>query len=84
MNTSGVGFARRAIFDRHAASLDDDLVITVADEGSDPGESRFVTIGLGANGRVLVVVYCYRDQDIRIISARPADPGEREEYEGQP
>jgi len=32
-----------------------------------------VTLGLGAAGRVLVVVFSWRGRDIRIISARPAD-----------
>ena len=33
-------------------------------------------------GRLLVVVYHYRDEDeIRVISARPAEPHERREYQ---
>jgi hypothetical protein len=36
---------------------------------------------LGAAGRLLVVVYTYRGEDIRIISARPAEPHENEQYE---
>jgi hypothetical protein len=36
---------------------------------------------VGAKGRVLVVVYSYRNQNIRIISARKAEPREREQYE---
>jgi uncharacterized DUF497 family protein len=42
---------------------------------------RFVSIGLGAKGRVLVVVYSYRGEIIRIISARAAEPHERLQYE---
>ena len=38
------------------------------------GEQRFVTLGLDALGRVLVVVYTYRSDTIRIISARRATP----------
>ncbi|MBV8211369.1 MAG: BrnT family toxin [Burkholderiaceae bacterium] len=45
-------------------------------------EARFVTVGLGALGRVLVVVWTERDDDYRIISARPATPAERRRYEG--
>ncbi|MFN6201344.1 MAG: BrnT family toxin [Acidobacteriota bacterium] len=33
-----------------------------------------------ANGRVLVVIYTYRGEKIRIISARAATPPEREQY----
>ena len=61
----------------------DDFAMTVADDESDPGERRFVTVGMGAKGRVLVVAYCYRGEDIRIISARPAEPHESKEYETQ-
>ncbi len=45
------------------------------------GEQRFMTIGLDFLGHVVVVVYTYRDEDIRIISARPATKAERSMYE---
>ncbi len=61
--------------------FEDDDAITVTDEDSDPHEVRFVAIGMGAKGRVLVVVYCYRGKKIRIISARLAGPQERRQYE---
>lgn len=44
-------------------------------------EERFVGMGMGALGRVLIVVYTYRGDDIRIISARVAAAHERAEYE---
>jgi len=44
-------------------------------------EQRFVSIGIDAIGRVLVVVYTYRGEDIRLISARSATKRERERYE---
>jgi hypothetical protein len=63
-----------------ATVFDDDLAITIPDEH--PDEERFVTIGMDALARVLVVVYTWRDDEtIRIISARKATPQEREEYE---
>jgi hypothetical protein len=58
--------------------LEDDRAVTVRDEAY--GEERWVTIGTDAIGRVLVVVYVWRGGDIRIISARPASPGEAREY----
>lgn len=61
--------------------FDDDDAITIRDEDSDPHEVRFVSIGTGAKERVLVVVYCYRGENIRIISARLAEPRERSRYE---
>jgi len=45
------------------------------------GEQRFVTIGMDFLGRIIVVVYTYRENDIRIISARVATKREKEKYE---
>ena len=45
--------------------------------------SGFVTIGRGTMGRLLVVVCTWRGENIRIISARPAEADEREQYEAQ-
>jgi uncharacterized DUF497 family protein len=38
---------------------------------------------MGAAARLLVVVYTWRGENIRIISARPAEAHEREEYEAE-
>jgi len=64
--------------------LDDPYSITITDHESDPTEERFVTLGLDIYGRLLAVVYTYRNEDIRLISARPATPREREQYGRQP
>jgi uncharacterized DUF497 family protein len=61
----------------------DDDAITIVDDESDSDEQRLVTLGMGLKGRVLVVVYCYNGDDIRIISARTAERPEREQYEAQ-
>ena len=45
------------------------------------GEQRFVAIGMDILGRMLTVVYTYRDEDIRLISARLATRKERDRYE---
>jgi uncharacterized protein len=57
----------------------DDLAITIPDERFD--EERFITIGVDAFGRTLVVVYTMRDDEIRVISARKASRQERQQYE---
>ncbi|MGB4781826.1 BrnT family toxin [Candidatus Methylomirabilis sp.] len=44
-------------------------------------EQRFVSIGLDPVGRLLVVVYTFRGEDIRLISARRATRQERRAYE---
>ena len=70
----GVAFADAvSVFaDERALSITDDY----------PGEDRFVTIGMDAFGRVLVVVFTWREEVIRIISARKATARERKQYEG--
>lgn len=49
--------------------LSDPLALTIEDTDAE-GEVRFVTIGLGNAGEVLVVVYTERGGDFRLISAR--------------
>ncbi len=46
------------------------------------GEARFVTIGMSFAFAILVVVYTFRDDDIRLISARRASKSEGKAYEG--
>ena len=43
-------------------------------------EERFITMGMDAECRILVVVYTWRGNDVRIISARKATRKERKEY----
>jgi uncharacterized DUF497 family protein len=47
----------------------------------DHDEERFVTIGMDAYGRILVVVYTWRGDVIRLISARKATKHEHKQYE---
>ena len=49
-----------------------------------PREERFVTLGMDAMGRLLVVCWSQRDEDFRIISARRANRGETQQYEEEP
>ena len=60
--------------------LYDPLAVTIEDIDA-PGEQRFVTVGLGSSGEVLVVVHVERDGEHRLISARRANPKERKAYE---
>lgn len=57
----------------------DELAVTIVDERFE--EERFITIGLDAFGRVLVVVYTMRGSEIRLISARKGTRSERRQYE---
>jgi uncharacterized DUF497 family protein len=71
----GVSFAdaEGVLFDAMALTLEDVAAV---------GEPRFVTIGLGSAGEVLVVVHTYRGNEPRLISARRATRRERKTYEG--
>lgn len=53
-------------------------------EDTHHGETRFVVLGVDGFGRLLVVVYTYREPDwVRVISARRASPNERRSYWGE-
>lgn len=59
--------------------LKDELALTVRDPYSEE-EERWITLGMDLLGRLLVVIYVWRGETIRFISARPATPRERQDY----
>lgn len=59
--------AEQALRDVHAVTIEDPDAL---------GEQRFVTLGMDALGRILVVVHTPRGERIRLISARKASRGE--------
>lgn len=61
-------------------ALHDELALTIEDPDAE-GERRYVSIGVAARGHTLVVVFAWRDESLRIISARRARPRERRAYE---
>jgi len=63
------------------AVFEDPNALTVEDYHNH--EQRYVTMGMDAFGRVLVVVYAWRGDRIRIVSARKAVSQEVKNYEGQ-
>lgn len=63
--------AEQALRDREAVTIEDPDA---------RGERRFVTMGMDALGRVLVVVHTPRGDRVRIISARKASRGESRQY----
>lgn len=46
-------------------------------------EARFVTLGMGGKGRILVVVWVQRGENLRLISAWKANQSQRRHYEQQ-
>lgn len=71
----GVDFADAAV------ALEDERALTMPDTASDD-EERFVSLCMGPVGDVLVVAYAWRDDRLRIISARKARARERAQYAG--
>jgi uncharacterized DUF497 family protein len=77
----------RANFTKHGVrfadavtALEDDSALTIRDLSSED-EERWVTMGLDASGRLLVVVYTWRGERVRLISARQATRHEWRQYE---
>jgi len=58
----------------------DPLAVTVEDPDAE-GERRFVAVGLGSAGDLLIVVYTEPKDAYRLISARRATRKERKQYE---
>jgi hypothetical protein len=46
-----------------------------------PVEDRYVTVGLDFLGRILVVAWTWRNEEVRLISARRATRKESRDYE---
>ena len=63
------------------AVFEDPNAVTIEDFRSD--EQRYITIGMDAFGCILVVVYTWRNDNIRIISARKAVRSEVKQYESE-
>ena len=69
----GVSFA-------HAEqALRDPMALTIEDPDA-TDEERYITLGMDALGRLLVVVHTPRDERTRLVSARKASPREAEQY----
>jgi uncharacterized protein len=72
----GVSFA-------HAEQALRDLMAVTIEDPDFIQEQRFITLGIDAIGRVIVVVHTQREERTRIISARKASRGETEQYHAQ-
>jgi hypothetical protein len=72
----------RVSFDEAVTVFYDPLAATFEDPDRSHDESRLVTIGYSAHGRLLVVCHVERGAAVRLISARRATPRERKRHEG--
>jgi len=71
----------RVSFEEAETAILDELSKTTLDPDHSLTEHRFITFGVSARRRLLVVCYTHRLESIRIISARTATKREREFYE---
>ena len=68
-------------FEEAATAFGDALSITIPDPDHSAGEERWLLVGEGRAGRLLVVAYTERGDEIRLITARSATRRERQTYE---
>jgi uncharacterized protein len=69
-------------FDVASSVFGDPLAVTITDpDHSTALEMRFITVGLALTMQLLVVAHTENWDTIRIISARPANSHERQDYE---
>lgn len=76
LNHDGVTFVEAKVV------LLDPYALTHEDPDS-TGEARFVSLGMGGKGRILVVVWTLRGDNPRLISAWKANQPQRKRYEQQ-
>jgi uncharacterized DUF497 family protein len=74
----GVSFAEAS------SAFEDPLQYVIHDPDHSKQEERFLLLGRSSVGRLLVVAHAERGKRIRLISARPATPRERRDYEEEP
>jgi uncharacterized protein len=72
-----------------SSAILDPLSLTIFDDGHSGDEDRWVTIGTARNGQTIVVIHTshYPQPNLiltRIISARPADRDEINDYKNAP
>ncbi len=72
----------RVSFDEAVTVFYDPLGATFGDPDHSHDESRHVTVGYSARGRLLVVCHVERAGATRLISARRATARERKRHEG--
>lgn len=60
-------------------AIEDPLATTLEDPH--PTEERFLNLGQDFLGRIIVVSWTLREEDLRLFSARPATRAERRLYE---
>ena len=61
----------------------DDYMLSYPDNRQDYGEQRYLAYGMSAYGRMLTVIWTYRNNRYRLISSFPPEPQQRKDYENR-
>lgn len=69
-------------FDEAQTVLIDPYAMTKEDIDA-TGEHRYITLGMSNQGKVLIVVWTVRDEQVRLISSWKATQPQRKHYERQ-
>ena len=67
-------------FEEASTCFNDTESLTIHDPDHSESEDRYVLLGMSSKARLLVVVHTERDDNIRLISSRPADRREAAKY----
>lgn len=72
----------RVSFEEAETVFYDENAVLITDPEHSQDEERFILLGFSVMARLLLVCHCYRGRDevIRIISARKANPYEARQY----
>jgi len=68
-------------FDETTTVFNDPLYVDFFDPEHSEEERRYIRVGCSSQKRILVIAYTERDDQTRVISARPATKHERQAYE---
>jgi len=80
---AAANFAKHGIrFEDAVLALEDEFALTMRDAFVDE-EERWITLGMDAQGVLLIVIYTWRGENIRLISSRRANAREQIQYEGK-
>ena len=81
---SGNNFKKHGVgFEEAKTVFNDPFSITLDDPDHSNEEERYIDIGISSKGRVVVVWYTERNENIRIIGCRKATKTERKTYENK-
>lgn len=80
-NKSNLNFKKHGVdFKEGKTVFNDPFAITIDDPDHSDLEERYIDIGISSKGRILIVWYTERNDNIRIIGCRKANRFERDHY----